>query len=323
MLRILFAALVLLFVVAVFVQIKKRYLGLGPALGMFVFVVAVGVWSIFQSASSTAAIGLLFMPFYALFSALLTWLFANMRVARRLSLRLLSWLVLLAALAVPVLLVYEGFQSIRLKETRAAKHKADSQEITSNQRLIKEAVARQPGREVETINRLLAEHPGERNYLLPLLESPFASPDVLDRMAASDDLGIALTAIRNPNCPAATLERIYRTHSYPDYFFQALAAHSNTPVVVLSELYRRPQTINGLDRSFAANPATPRDILEEIAERTKESFVVQRLLANPKVDCELLAQIELALQRSERPDDSHSRARLQELKGQKCSPLNS
>ena len=320
MLRFLLAALVVLFVVAAFVQIKKRYLGLGQALGMFLFEALVGVWSIFQSSSSTAAIGLLFLPFYALFSAILTWLFANMRVARRQGLRILSWLVLLAALAVPVLLVLEGVQSIQRKEMREAKHKADTQEIARNQMLIKEALARQPGRELEIINRLLDEHAGERNFLLPLLENPFADPEALDRMAVSEDLGLALTAIRNPNCPAATLERIYRTHVYPDYFFQALAAHNNTPVAVLNELYRRPQTINGLDRAFAANPATPREILVEIAEQTKESFVVQRLMANPKVDCSLLALIEQALQRTERPDDSHSRSRLRELKGQVCTP---
>ena len=320
MLRFLLAALVVLFVVAAFVQIKKRYLGLGQALGMFLFVALVGVWSIFQSSSSTAAIGLLFLPFYALFSAILTWLFANMRVSRRQGLRILSWLVLLAALTVPALLVFEGVQSIQRKEMREAKHKADTQEIARNKVLIKEALARKPGLERETINRLLADHAGERNFLLPLLESPFADPQALDRLAASEDMGIVLTVIRNPNCPAATLERIYRTHVYPDYFFQALAAHSHTPVAVLNELYRRPQTINGLDRAFAANPATPREILVEIAEKTKESFVVQRLLANPKVDCSLLALIEQALQRTERPDDSHSRSRLRELKGQVCTP---
>lgn len=318
MLRFLLAALVVLFVVAAFVQIKKRYLGLGPALGMFLFVALVGVWSIFQSSSSTAAIGLLFLPFYALFSAILTWLFANMRLARRPGLRVLSWLVLLAALAVPALLVFEGVQSIHRKEMREAKHKADTQEISRNKMLIKEALARQPGREPETIKHLLDEHSGERNFLLPLLESPFADPEALDRMAASEDLGLALTAIRNPNCPAATLERIYRTHAYPDYFFQALAAHHNTPTAVLTELYRRPQTITGLDRSFAANPATPANILVEIAEQTKESFVVQRLLANPSVDCDLLVRIERALSRTERPDDSHSRSRLEALKVQKC-----
>lgn len=318
MLRFLLAALVVLFVVAAFVQIKKRYLGLGLALGMFLFVALVGVWAIFQSSSSTAAIGLLFLPFYALFSAILTWLFANMRVARRQGLRILSWLVLLAALTVPALLVFEGVQSIQRKEMRETKHKADTQEIARNKVLIKEALARQPGRERETINRLLDEHAGERNFLLPLLESPFADPEALDRMAATEDLGVALTAIRNPSCPAATLERVYRTHAYPDYFFQALAAHQNTPTVVLNELFRRPQTITGLDRSFAANPATPANILEEIAEQTKESFVVQRLLANPKLDCDLLVRIERALSRTERPEDSHSRSRLEALKAQKC-----
>jgi hypothetical protein len=124
--------------------------------------------------------------------------------------------------------------------------------------------------------------------------------------------------LRNPACPPATLARIYRTHTYPDYFFQALASHPNTPPDILVDLYRRPVTIMGLDRSFARNPATPRDILLEIATTTKESFVVQQLLQNPKFDCTLLAPIEAALTRTERPTDSYSLSRLAELRDGPC-----
>ncbi len=124
--------------------------------------------------------------------------------------------------------------------------------------------------------------------------------------------------MRHPACPPATLVRIYRTHSYPDYFFQAIASHHNTPPDILVDLYRRPATIMGLDRSFASNPATPRDILLEIATTTKENFVVQQLLQNPKFDCTLLGPIDAALNRSERPTDSYSRARLAELQSGLC-----
>jgi hypothetical protein len=202
---------------------------------------------------------------------------------------------------------------------RHAQHQADVQEIARNKAQINAALAQQPGREAEIIEQWLSTHAGQRNYLLPLLESPFVRAEVLDRMADADDLGIALTALRNPNCPPAALTRIYRTHPYPDYFFQALTSHSNTPAPLLAELYRRPRTINGLDASFAANPATPREILVDIAERTTERFVVQRLLANPAIDCALLALTEQALQRTERPDDSHSRWRLQALRQAMCT----
>ena len=148
------------------------------------------------------------------------------------------------------------------------------------------------------------------------------SAETLDRLARSDDFGIALSTVRNPNCRADTLARIYRTHTYPDYFFQALAAHPNTPPDVLTELYRRPVTINGLDRSFASNPATPITVIREIVATTKESFVVQRLLENPVLDCSWLQPIDDALKRSERPEDSFSVNRLQELRSTKC-PISS
>lgn len=302
----------------VFLALKKRWRGLGLATGMFLAVAGVGVWAIFQSRSSTAAIGILFLPFYALFAAVMAWLFGNLRGAQRPLLRLLAWICLVLALAVPALLVFQGFQSIALNASRDEQHRASLAAIDRNRQAIRAALPQAPGHETETLARLIREHADDRNYLLPILESPFVAADTLDQLAAHDDLGIALSAVRNPNCRAETLTRIYRTHSYPDYFFQALASHPNTPPEILTELFRRPPTIMGLDRSFADNPATPREIIQEIIASTKESFVVQRLLHNPTLDCAQLRDIEIALKRTERPADSFSVRRIQELNAEKC-----
>jgi hypothetical protein len=303
----------------IYLLLKKRYRGLFLGLAMFVAAVLVGLWAIFQSRSSTAAIGILFLPFYGLFAAGMGWLSANLCCAQRKALRVLGWFCLAAALAVPPILAYQGFASIALNAGRDAQHKANLAEIERNKRVIAEVLGRNPGRESEIINALIGEHASERNFLLPLLDSKFVSPDALDSLARSDDLGISLSAVRNPNCRPATLERIYRTHSNPDYFFQALAAHENTPPNILIDLYRRPVTISGLDRSLASNPAVPKEILLEIATKTRESFVIQRLLQNPRLDCALLGSIEEALQGSERPKDSFSVARIQELKSGQCN----
>ena len=304
--------------VLIYLLLKKRYRGLVLSLAMFVAAVLVGLWAIFQSRSSTAAIGILFLPFYGLFAAAMGWLSANLRAAQRKALRGLGWFCLAAALGVPLVLGYQGFASIALNASRDAQHQANLAEIERNKRVIAEILGRNPGQESEIINALIVERASERNFLLPVLDSKFVSPDALDKLSRSDDLGIALSAVRNPNCRPATLERIYRTHSCPDYFFQALAAHENTPPEILIDLYRRPVTIFGLDRSLASNPAVPKEILREIAMKTRESFVVQRLLQNPKLDCALLGLIEEALQGSERPNDSFSVARLQEFKSGQC-----
>jgi hypothetical protein len=316
-----FFFLILLLVVlgaAVYLLLKKRWRGLGWALGVFLLVVLVGIWAIFQSRSSTASIGILFLPFYGLFAGVMAWLFANLRLAERRGWRVFGWFCLAATLAVPVSLAYQGFNSIALNASRDAKYQASLLEIARNTAGLADTLAANPGREREVIDELINKHADDRNHLLPILESRFVSAETLDRLARSDDLGIALSAVRNPNCRAETLARIYRSHAYPKYFVQALAAHQNTPPDILLELYRNPATINGLDRSFASNPATPIAVIREITANTKESFVIQRLLENPVLDCGWLLPIEDALKRSERPEDSFSVNRLQQLRSTKC-----
>ena len=56
--RFLFLILLLLILVgAAYLLLKKRWRGFGWALGVFLLVVLVGIWAIFQSRSSTASIG--------------------------------------------------------------------------------------------------------------------------------------------------------------------------------------------------------------------------------------------------------------------------
>lgn len=304
----------LVILLGTFLAYRKRYRGLALAVSLCVLTIVIGLWAIFQSRSSTAAIGILFLPFYAVFSGGMAWLYRNLMRAERKLLHGVGWLCLGLSLAVPGWLAYSGFDTIARNRSRDAQHQANVAEIEGNRQSIKAALANNPGRETEVIEGLIAEHLNNRHFILPLLESRFVTPSTVDRLANSDDLGIALSALRNPACPPATLARIYRMHHYPDYFFQAIASHHNTPPEILTDLARRPATIMGLDRSLASNPASPREILLEIASTTKESFVIQQLLQNPKLDCTLLAPIETALHRSERPTDSYSLGRLAELR---------
>ncbi|MEI7431324.1 MAG: hypothetical protein WCL27_12790 [Betaproteobacteria bacterium] len=302
----------------IYLLIKKRYRGLWIALIMCLATLLVGVWAIFQSRSSTAGIGLLFLPFYGLFAGVMGWLSSNLRATNHKSLHLLGWCFFTAALGAPVLLGYQGISTTSLNASRDAKQAQNLAEIARNKVLIGEVLGQHKGHESETIEAMIREHPDDRNFLLPALENPFVSAATLDRLAQSNDLGIALSAIRHPNCRSETLARIYRNHAYPDYFFQALAAHPNTPKEILGELYRRPVTIMGLDRSFARNPSTPKEILADIVKSTREIFVVQQFLQNPKLECSMISPLEEALKRSERPDDSFSASRIRELKSGQC-----
>lgn len=312
----------LLVLLGAWLAYRKRYRGLALAVSLCVLTILIGLWAIFQSRSSTAAIGILFLPFYGVFSGSMAWLHRQLVRAERSWLHGLGWFCLALALAPPGALVYSGLETIALNRSRDAQHQANQAEIARYRSELKVALAENPGREAAVIEALIGANLNNRNFLLPLLDTPFVVPATLDRLAATDDLGIALSAVRNPACSPATLARIYREHSYPDYFFQAIAAHANTPPEVLVDLYRRPPTIMGLDRSFAKNPATPRELLLEIANGTKESFVVQQLLQNPRLDCSLLKPIEAALLRSERPTDSYAEGRLRELRAGPCAAVN-
>lgn len=312
----------LLVLLGAWLAYRKRYRGMALAVSLCVLTILIGLWAIFQSRSSTAAIGILFLPFYGVFAGSMAWLHRQLVRAERQWLRGLGWFCLALALVPPGALVYSGLETMALNRSRDAQHQANQAEIDRYRSELKAALAENPGREAAVIEALISANLNNRNFLLPLLETPFVAPATLDRLAATDDLGIALSAVRNPACPPATLSRVYHQHSYPDYFFQAIAAHANTPPEVLVDLYRRPPTIMGLDRSFAKNSATPRELLLEIANGTKDSFVVQQLLQNPRLDCGLLTPIEAALRRSERPTDSYSEGRLRELRAGPCAAAN-
>ncbi|MFL5509089.1 MAG: hypothetical protein ACJ79J_05785, partial [Gemmatimonadaceae bacterium] len=133
-------------------------------------------------------------------------------------------------------------------------------------------------------------------------------------LANSPDLGIALEAVRNRATTAETLTRVYTTRSYPDYFFQALAAHHHTPPDILRELYERPRTISGLEIWFAGNPSTPRGVLQDISRKSDDRYVIAALLENPSIDCPLLTELAVNLmKRQNRDADNPNVARVSEL----------
>jgi len=159
----------------------------------------------------------------------------------------------------------------------------------------------------------------DRAFLLAALPNDSMSPGLLDTLANSTDLNTALEAVRNPNTRSATLEHVYRSKSYPDYFFQALAAHHNTPPNVLLELYRRPRTITTLDIWFAGNPSTPHEILDQISRTATDRSIIGALLENPSLDCGMLTNVAKTLMKTQNRDaDNPNVARVAELVPTHC-----
>jgi hypothetical protein len=160
----------------------------------------------------------------------------------------------------------------------------------------------------------------DRAFLLAALPNDSVSPEVLDTLANSTDLNVALEAIRNPNTRPETLEHVYRTKSYPDYFFQALAAHHHPPPGVLLELYRKPRTIMTLDIWFAGNPSTPHEVLDQLSRTATDRSIIAALLENPSLDCGMLTQVAKTLMKTQNRDaDNPNVARVAELVPKLCS----
>ena len=302
-------------VLTLFVTGKRR--GLAFSLLFFGLAVLVGWGSIMQSRSSTAGISVLLLPFTGVLAGVLAWVFRNLQLASHAALRLLGWICLAAACLVIAWEVNQGMKTIELNRTRDAQQQARSARIERNRSMIAANLLENKGQESAALDRLIHSSGDDPEILLPALESKFASPETLDRFARADDLGITLTAIRNPNCRADTLVRIYRTHRYPDYFLQALVTHPHTPPEILREIYQKPRRISGLDIWFAKNPNTPADILLKLSD-SQDVNVIRSLLQNPMVDCTMLNHIAATLKRFPHPEDNYSVSTLAGLKTNLC-----
>ncbi|HMJ17578.1 MAG TPA: hypothetical protein VK478_04240, partial [Gemmatimonadaceae bacterium] len=153
---------------------------------------------------------------------------------------------------------------------------------------------------------------------LAALENDSISPAILDTLATANDYGITLQVVRNGSTNSATLARIYKTHSYPAYFLQALAENPRTPPEIIRELYNKPRAISGLDYWFAQNPSTPRDILDNISRTSKEPTVISALLQNPVLDCALLEQTSRNVAATPPNPAYQNQARIEELRPTVC-----
>lgn len=298
-------------VVVVAMLARRDTRGVGLSLAFVAVAVASGVWAINESRSSTAGIGMLGIPLMGSLAGFLALAFGRWRPSPEPLHRAAGW----AGLAGATLIIAFNFAQraqIRTKNSvRDQVQVAHSAEIGRDKAMIDSALAQNVGHQTAYLDSAIRTrmHDGatrmdihDRAFLVAALPHDSISPGILDTLAGSPDLGIALEAVRNPATTGETLSRIYKTASYPDYFFQALAAHQHTPPVILRELYHRPRTISGLDIWFAGNPSTPLDVLDDISKTTQEFYVVSQLIENPALDCKRLSALGVRLTKQPQHD---------------------
>lgn len=298
---------------------RKEHRGIAFSLLFFGIALATGFWAITQSRSSTAGIGFLFLPSIATVAGFLGLAFGRYKSDPEPAFRLGAWISMAAALGLVSCNVAEGAKTRTKNRVRDDYQAQFSAEVARDREQIDTALAANAGRERVWLDSSIRARMKDRAFLLAALPHDSVSPGVLDTVASLDDLGIALEAVRNPSASSATLERVYRSKQYPDYFFQALAAHRNTPPAILRELFNRPRTITGLDIWFAGNPSTPHEILDQIAGSTTDRSVISQLIENPATDCGILTKVAVNLMKKQNRDaDDPNVARLNELLPSKC-----
>lgn len=262
---------------------------------------ALSVKGILGSASSTAAIGFIFVPFVAIAAMIPSAIWGLATGCVYLALRgaqqyapvmlLAAWAF---ALAAPAAVGWEVWRGLALERAVAGTRTLDA-------RALDEAYARSPW------NR-------DKYFLGALAQRKDASPALLDRIASLDDpelyepmgslwdvmgenrKGVAVMRLvahhantpgstlarlasgphadklrhelaRNPNTPAPVLER---WHDSTDYLVEwGLALNPRTPSAVLERLSRSPNVYTRAN--LALNPATPRVLLERLAKDRDET----------------------------------------------------
>lgn len=307
------------FAVLVVMLLKRESRIVATSLAFFAAAVVSGSWAILQSRSSTAGIGFLGIPLVGSMAGFLGLAFGLFRQDPRLERRAFAWVGLTATLMLVGFNIRQGLDTKDKNRARDDLQAAHSAEIARDRDAISAALKENPQRQSAWLDSAIRAHRDDRAFLLAALPNDSISPTLLDTLANSDDMGIALEAVRNPSTTAQTLERVYRTKIYPDYFFQALAAHPHTPPAVLTDMYKRPRTIGGLAIWFAGNPATPHEILDDIARTNSDRSVISSLLENPSTDCRIITRLAVNLMKGQNRDAEDSNvARLNELLPLKC-----
>ena len=306
-------------VVVVTLLAKRSPRGVGISVLFCVLAAGTAYWSITQSRSSTAGIGFIGLPLIGALGGFLGLAFGRWRASIEPAGSVAAFIGLAGAALLIAFNIREGTRTMGKNQVRDEKQVAISAEIARDRALVAAGLGRNENRQRAYMDSSIRARMSDRAFLIAALENDSVSPGILDTLASSNDLGVALQAVRNPSTSGATLTRVYRTHSYPDYFFQAIAGNPHTSPDIIRELYTRPRTITGLDIWFAGNPATPRDILDRISKTSKEAYVINALLQNPVLDCALLEHAARNYKPATGDPGDYTAARIEELRPTLCS----
>jgi hypothetical protein len=288
----------------------------GMVLGA-VLVAALSLYAIFHSTSSTAGIGILFVPFGMLFGgavgAVLGFaVFQAQHLRESLRSGLRASAVALASLALLVVsVVYLAQQAARVKSFNGYRHADRAEALTAG------AAENLRAKDYFVLSAIVANVKTPPAVLLDIVRNPDPElhrkrHDWLD-MFDTDELAVVRKVLRNPRSPVEVLsilsessdgyvladvcadkrtsQAILRERCSPHKFYLvqwSLAGNPNTPVDLLEALSRAED--HNVAHGLAYNFSTPLFILRELA-RNEDPLVRQGVASNPSADNELITAL--------------------------------
>ncbi len=245
--------------------------------GLFVAIVAFAVecvleiWSIQSSSSSTAAIGYVFLPFVAFFTAIPFFVIGFCAHYAAVKLRQRARVgYFFAAIAVTLSAYFIGmsvYNAALLAEVQSVRTMPQPQQSAFLQD--------SSWRTNKYVLGALLENPdvsAESLYQIAMIPSPdlhhrmWATPPIMGENTRG--LAVMRLVVKHPNVDERTLVELAKS---PDHYVLGdVASNPKTPVEILRQFYDMPDRDYLIDWGLAWNPNTPADILRELAKSPNE-----------------------------------------------------
>lgn len=292
---ILLLAPVAVLILGLYFLIRGPRTGLLPAVIGAAIVAALQLWAIRQSRSSTAAIGILFVPGYAAIAMASIWGARRMLYSLKAKHEQKPWrlwatgLLYLPAIAIAIMAVKGGLDERDRNHQRDDEQRIWTEKYTAAKQDIRSELAKNPGHEAEALEQMIESHLSDESFLFAALDFEEVTASRLKKLAESKRFEISI--LRHPKVTPALIEEIYRRTEYKEGLFTTLASNPNTPLPILREIDAGRSKFVDLDNLTASNPAAPHDILLRISKSENGSTLL-RLIDNPSIDCEVASSIE-------------------------------
>lgn len=257
------------------------------ALGVYLLFTIIGTLHIFSMRSSTAGIGLLFLPLISLVPAGIAYIFGYFhgrhKVHKLLAAPTSQYSAGMAICALLLIGTF-GWQFSEILETATKNMERDitqtrrNTDIKENSQRVRWILSRNKGKEAEKLIEL-ADQTTDDTMLMAIAGSRYAPKDLLDNLSRLNNVGITLNVIRNDNTGPDTLNWIFYKGQNPTFYYSDLARNKNTPEPILRTLYEKRHVNGGIPWSLASNESTPIDLLKKLANE-KNKNVHQHLEKN-------------------------------------------